>query len=179
MSRTFSSFSGRSRQLSGHSDLNPVLDSNLTNVLNATADALAPFGDMGLEQLSEVLQITNKYRETGELPGVIFEPKVGGRKTRSSTPKTAKASKAPKMTLEDALAKTRDLRSHSQYLDPAQIKSEVQALKVLSVADLKEIQKEILDATPGKNQPDRLASIEQRILSERESKLRNQEILDE
>ena len=135
-------------------------EGNLTKVIEATADALAPFENLGLEQLSEVLRMAERYRETGELPQSLFEAKRS-RKPRTTTPKAPKTPKPPKLSVEDALAKMEDLRARAQFFDLAHISGAVQTLDALSTATCRSSKSSSWGrAARKKSKPDRLKSIE-------------------
>ena len=134
-------------------------EGNLTKVIEATADALAPFENLGLEQLSEVLRTAQQYRETGELPQSLFEAKRS-RKPRTTTPKVPKTPKPPKLSVEDALAKMEDLRARAQFFDLAHISGAVQTLDALSAGDLQKLEEQFLGTAAPKEEQARSTEID-------------------
>jgi hypothetical protein len=64
------------------------------------------------------------------------------------------------MTINDPIAKLRELQENAEALDSTQIKAGVSALNVLTVGDLANVRKEILGSAVGKSKPERLESLE-------------------
>jgi len=142
------------------------------------ATALDPFKDLSIEQVADLLKVTQEYQHTGQIPDWVLARKPPASKARTSTPKTPKAPKPPKMTPDEALGKLRDLRSRSPDLEFEQITQELVGLGDLTVPQLKTVQKEFLGAISGKNKPDLLAALKREIFSYREIRLRSKGILD-
>jgi hypothetical protein len=158
--------------------LNATADKSVTSSLEAIATALDPFKDLSIEQVADLLKVTQEYRHTGQIPDWVLARKPPASKARTSTPKTPKAPKPPKMTPDEALGKLRDLRSRSPDLEFEQITQELVELESLTKDELKVVQKEFLGAISGKNKPDLLAAFKREIFSYRESRLRSKGILD-
>ncbi len=150
-------------------------DKSVTTNLEAMAGALAPFKDLTIEQLSDILKVAYEYRQTGQLPDWILSKKPAASRAKAST---TKPPKPPKMTPDEALAKLRNLQSQSPYMEPDRITQEVQSLKALNADDLKAVQREFLGAVTGKKKDDHLAAIERAMLSYRESQIRSKDILN-
>jgi len=155
--------------------INTAADKSVTTNLEAMAAALAPFQDLTIEQLSEILKVAYEYCQTGQLPEWILAKKPAASRSKAAT---TKAPKLPKMTPDEALAKLRNLQSQSPYMEPDRITLEVQSLKALNANDLKVVQKEFLGAVIGKKKDDHLAAIERAVLSYRESQIRSKDILN-
>jgi hypothetical protein len=155
--------------------LNATADKSVTSSLEAMATALDPFKDLSIEQVADLLKVTQEYRHTGQIPDWVLARKPPASKARTSTPKTPKP---PKMTPVEALGKLRDLQSRSPDLEFEQITQELVELESLTKDELKVVQKEFLGAISGKNKPDLLAALKRAIFSDRESRLRSKGILD-
>ena len=108
--------------------INAGADKSVTANLESMADALAPFKELTVEQLADLLKVAQEYRQTGQLPDWILGKKPAATKAKASTPK---APKPPKMTPEEALAKLCDLQDRSPHLEPDRIKREVETLAAL------------------------------------------------
>jgi hypothetical protein len=158
--------------------LNATADKSVTSSLEAMATALDPFKDLSIEQVADLLKVTQEYRHTGQIPDWVLARKPPASKARTSAPKTPKAPKPPKMTPVEALGKLRDLQSRSPDLEFEQITQELVELESLTKDELKVVQKEFLGAISGKNKPDLLAALKREIFSDRENRLRSKEILD-
>jgi hypothetical protein len=159
--------------------LNATADKSVTSSLEAMATALDPFKDLSIEQVADLLKVTQEYRHTGQIPDWVLARKPPASKARTSTPKTSKkAPKPPKMTPAEALGKLRDLQSRSPDLEFEQITQELVELESLTKDELKVVQKEFLGAISGKNKADLLAALKREIFSDRESRLRSKGILD-
>jgi hypothetical protein len=139
--------------------------------LEKLAAALEPFKDQSVEDLGTLLASVHHYRQTGELPAAIFDPKPKRGPRKPSVPKP------PKMTFEEAIAKLRELQENAETLDSTQIKAGVSALKVLNVGDLTNVQKEFLGSAVGKTKPQKLESLENAILTFARSQQRAASIL--
>src|SRR5271157_2902649 len=84
--------------------LNATADKSVTSSLEAMATALDPFKDLSIEQVADLLKVTQEYRHTGQIPNWVLARKPPASKARTSTPKTPKkAPKPPKMTPAEAL----------------------------------------------------------------------------
>ncbi len=105
------------------------------------ATALDPFKDLSIEQVADLLKVTQEYRHTGQIPDWVLTRKPPASKPRTSTPKTPKAPKPPKMTPVEALGKLRDLQSRSPDLEFEQITQELVELESLRTDELKVVQK--------------------------------------
>ena len=138
------------------------------------AGALAPFKDLTVEQLADLLKVAHEYRQTGQLPDWILGKKPAAPRAKTSTPKTPKP---PKMTPEEALAKLRDLEIQSPHLEPDRIKQEVETLSALTAPQLKAVQEQFLGASRGKTKDERIAAIASRVYSLRESQHRSSGIM--
>jgi hypothetical protein len=158
--------------------LNATADKSVTSSLEAMATALDPFKDLSIEQVADLLKVTQEYRHTGQIPDWVLARKPSASKARTPTPKTPKAPKPPKMTPDEALGKLRDLRSRSPDLEFEQITQELVGLGDLTVPQLKAVQKEFLGAISGKNKQDLLDALKREVFSYRESRLRSKGILD-
>ena len=158
--------------------LNATADKSVTSSLEAMATALDPFKDLSIEQVADLLKVTQEYRHTGQIPDWVLARKPPASKARTSAPKTPKAPKPPKMTPVEALGKLRDLQSRSPDLEFEQITQELVELESLTKDELKVVQKEFLEAISGKNKPDLIAALKREIFSDRESRLRSKGILD-
>ena len=158
--------------------LNATADKSVTSSLEAMATALDPFKDLSIEQVADLLKVTQEYRHTGQTPDWVLARKPSASKARTPTPKTPKAPKPPKMTPDEALGKLRDLRSRSPDLKFEQITQELAGLGDLTVPQLKAVQKEFLGAISGKNKQDLLDALKREVFSYRESRLRSKGILD-
>ena len=150
-------------------------DKSVTTNLEAMASALAPFKDLTIEQLSDLLKVAHEYRQTGQLPDWILGKKPVAARVKASTPK---APKPPKMTPDEALAKLRDLKSRSPHMEPDQITQEVGILKALTAPQLKAVQEQFLGASRGKTKDDQIAAIASDVFSYRESQHRSTGILN-
>jgi len=139
------------------------------------ATALDPFKDLSIEQLADLLKVTQEYRHTGQVPDWVLARKPPASKARTSTPKPPKP---PKMTPAEAVDKLRNLQSRSPDLEVEQINQHLEGLGDLTVPQLKEVQKEFLGAISGKNKPDLLEALKREIFSYRESQLRAKGIFD-
>jgi hypothetical protein len=129
-------------------EINAAAEKSVTKGLEAMADALSPFKDLSIDQLSDLLRLAQEYRETGHIPEWVPGKKPTAPRERRSTPK---APKAPKMTRWEALARLEALRSQSQDLDTERITNEVRDLMRLSEKDLNAVQMEFLGAMSGRN----------------------------
>jgi len=158
--------------------LNATADKSVTSSLEAMATALDPFKDLSIEQVADLLKVTQEYRHTGQIPDWVLARKPPASKARTSTPKTPKTPKPPKMTPDEALGKLRDLQSRSPDLEFEQITQELVELESLTKDELKVVQKEFLGAISGENKPGLLAALKRAIFSYRESRLRSKGILD-
>ncbi len=147
-------------------------DKSVTSNLEAMSGALAPFKDLSIEQLSDLLKVAHEYRQTGQLPDWILGKKPAAPRAKTSTPKP------PKMTPDEALAKLLNLRSQSPHLEPDRISQEVETLKALTVPQLKALQKEFLGASSGKTKDEQIAAIASEVFSYRESQHRSMGILN-
>ena len=155
--------------------INAPADKSVTKGIEVMANALGPFKDLGVDQFCDLLRAAQEYRETGQLPDWVLVKKPGTPGARKSTPK---ATKAPKMTKAEALAKLEALLAQAQDLDSERIKNEVDTLNDLNGGDLKDVQKTFLGTAPsGGTKKDRLEAIKRRIFSNRQNKLRSEEIL--
>jgi hypothetical protein len=139
--------------------------------LENLAAALEPFKDQSVEDLGTMLSNVQHYRQTGELPEALFatRPARGGRK--------AAVPKPPKMTLEDAIAKLRELQENAERLDSTQIKAGVSALNVLTVGELTNVQNEFLGSVVGKTKAQKLESLENAITTFARSQHRTASIM--
>ena len=93
----------------------------MTSNLEAMSGASAPFKDLSIEQLSDLLKVAHEYRQTGQLPDWILGKKPAGQSQNVSP----KPPKPPKMTPDEALAKLLNLRGESPHLEPDRISQEV------------------------------------------------------
>jgi hypothetical protein len=125
--------------------------------LENLAAALEPFKDQSVEDLGTMLTNVQNYRQTGEVPEALFATKA----TRGA--RKPSASKPPKMTFEDAVARLRELQENAEMLDTSQIKAGVSALNVLKVDELTNVQKEFLGSAVGKTKLQKLESLENAI----------------
>jgi hypothetical protein len=150
-------------------------DKSVTSNLEAMSGALAPFKDLSIEQLSDLLKVAHEYRQSGQLPDWILGKKPAAPRAKTSTPKPPKP---PKMTPDEALAKLLNLRSESPHLEPDRISQEVETLKALTVPQLKALQKEFLGASSGKTKDEQIAAIASEVFSYRESRRRSMGILN-
>jgi hypothetical protein len=139
--------------------------------LEKLAAALEPFKDHSAEDLGTMLANVQHYRQTGELPEVLFAAKPARAARKPSVPKP------PKMTFEDAIAKLRELQENAETLDSTQIKAGVSALKVLTLGDLTTVQKEFLGSAVGKSKAQKLESLENAITTFARSQHRAASIL--
>jgi hypothetical protein len=139
--------------------------------LEKLAAALEPFKDQSVEDLGAMLANVQHYRQTGELPEVLFAAKSARAPRKPSVPKP------PKMTFADAIAKLRELQENAETLDSTQIKAGVSALNVLTVGDLTTVQKEFLGSAVGKSKAQKLESLENAITTFARSQHRAASIL--
>ncbi len=153
------------------------LNSTADKSLEAMTTALDPFKDLSIEQLADLLKMTQEYRQTGQIPDWVLARKPAASKPRSSATKAPKATKPPKMTPAEALEKLRDLQDRSSDFEVEQINQELEGLKVLTVSQLKEVHEAFLGAVRGKNKPDLLEGLKREVFSRRESRLRSKGIL--
>jgi hypothetical protein len=152
--------------------LNATADKSVATKLEELAAALEPFHAQTTESLSEALRAADHLRQTGQLPDWILAPKKPAR-TRTATPK------APKLTVDAAVAHLRDVLDRCAHLEAHEIAAEVQKLKALTIADLKKVQHEFLGATLGKKKDEQLAELQKRIDDVRESQARAQAIVNQ
>jgi hypothetical protein len=138
--------------------INASSQKNVSASLESLADGLDPFKEMSLDQLSELLRIAQEYRETGQIPDWAI-----GKKPKTPKLKESKPPKAPKLTLTDAVVRLRDLQHRSSSLEPAQVRSEMAFLSILTVNELKEVQREFLGGVMGSKKPQLLAALQKKI----------------
>ncbi|MGO8903678.1 MAG: hypothetical protein ACLQU5_35845 [Isosphaeraceae bacterium] len=130
------------------------------------------FKELSLEQLSELLKVTQEYRQTGQLPEWML-----GKKPRA--PKAGKAApKPPKMTPADAVARLEDLQHRALNLEPDEITREVHALEAMTANELKTVLRVFLGAVTGRKKGDYIHKLEEQILSYRQSLINAKEILE-
>jgi hypothetical protein len=147
------------------------INKSAETALEKLAAALEPFKDQSVEDLGTMLANIQHFRQTGELPEALFATKSARRARKPSAPKT------PKMTLEDAVARLRELQEKADTLDINQIKAGVSALNVLKVNELTNVQKEFLGSAVGKTKPQKLESLENAITTFARSQQRTASIL--
>jgi hypothetical protein len=119
------------------------------------AAALEPFEEMSTEQSTDLLRISDEYRQMGKLPEWVVNNTAGSAKRRAP-----KAPKDPKLTAADAVAKLKDIQQRCISMDPAQIAQEVQGLSVMTINELKNVQRDFLGVVIGKRKEDLLASLQ-------------------
>ena len=151
--------------------LNATADKSLTNSVEAMVSALDPFKDLGIEQLADLLKVTQEYRQTGQIPDWVLAMKPTPARTKPSAPRTPKAPRPPKPTPDEFLNKLRALQSRSPDLELEQINQELAGLDQLTKPQLEAVQKQFLGAVSGKNKKDLMAALKGEILSYRETQL--------
>ncbi|MDR3638932.1 MAG: hypothetical protein P4L84_34320 [Isosphaeraceae bacterium] len=151
------------------SGINASAGKNVTSSLEALAAALEPFAGMSTDELTELLRAAEEYRRTGVLPAWVSNGKA--------TPKAVKATKAPKLSPADAVAKLRDLQERPQSVDSAEIERAVEGLSGLTLKELQDVQRGFLGVTIGKTKNDALAALRKKIDDARASRERVQGIL--
>jgi len=132
------------------------------------ASAFEPFREMDVDRLVELLQILEQYRGR-EIPEWVFAQKAA--------PKKSRAPKAPKISVDEAVDKLRQLQQRARSMEPAAIEAEVMTLKPLTVTDLKKVQTEFLGGVVGKKKDELLAALVKKIEDVRASHDRSAEIL--
>ena len=143
--------------------------------IEAFAGALEPFAAWDIEQLAEWLTVAEVYHRTGELPP---PPEPARKKTSraggAGNPRLPKEPKPPRKTAAEVVAILRALQDREDA-DPSQVRTEIDAID-LTVAQIKEVQKEFLGVVVGKSKPDMLGAIRQRINEHHASRHRTQGI---
>ena len=152
--------------------INQTAQKSVTGGIEAVATALDPFREMSTEQLTELLQVADHYRQTGAIPEWVGSKMGGGPKSKGP-----KAPKVPKLSTDEAVAKLKDIQHRSHHMDPAQVAQEVQGLAGMTVGELKTVQKEFLGVTIGKKKEELLAAIQKKIDDYRASRDRVDGIL--
>ena len=107
-------------------------DKSLTASLESMAQALGPFQELSIDQLTELLRVAREYRATGALPDWILNKQPTAKKPRK--PPATSAPKPPKLTVEEAIAKLKDLQSRSHEFEPDWISQEVKNLERINGA---------------------------------------------
>jgi hypothetical protein len=133
------------------------MNKSTETALEKLAASLEPFKDQSVEELGTMLANVQHYRQTGQLPEVLFVAKPARAARKPSVPKPRKT------TFEEAVAKLRELQENAETLDSTQIKAGVSALNVLTVGDLANVQKEFLGSAVGKTKAQKLESLENAI----------------
>ncbi len=131
--------------------------------------ALEPFKDWDSGDLAEWLKGTQIHRDTGVFPD---PPKL-----KSGGSRAGMTPKPPKKTTAEVVESLRELQGRSGDIDPSRVKAEVDALNGMTVAQLKEVQKEFLSVVVGKTKPELLNAIRKRINDHRASRDRVDGIL--
>jgi ribosomal protein L39E len=152
--------------------INPSAQRNVAGGLEAVAAALEPFQEMSTDQLAELLRVAREYRQTGKIPEWVVNNTAGSAKKKAPKPP-----KAPKLTTADAVAKLKDIQQRCISMDPAQIAQEVQGLSVMTVNELKEVQRDFLGVIIGKKKEELLAALQKKIDDYRASRDRVDGIL--
>jgi hypothetical protein len=111
------------------------------------------------------------YLQTGDVPEALFTAKPPWAASKPSVPKP------PRMTINDPIAKLRELQENAEALDSTQIRAGVSALNVLTVGDLANVQKEFLGSAVGKSKVQKLESLENAIMNFARSQHRAASIL--
>ena len=78
--------------------LNSTADKSVTSSLEAMAIALNPFKDLSIEQLADLLKVTQEYRHTGQIPDWVLVRKTPASKAKTSTPQDSKGTQTPENT---------------------------------------------------------------------------------
>ena len=113
--------------------LNATADKSVTSSLEAMATALDPFKDLSIEQVADLLKVTQEYRHTGQIPDWVLARKPPASKARKSTPKTPKAPKPPKMTPDEAIGKLRDCEADRRTWSSSRSRKSLWDLESLTV----------------------------------------------
>lgn len=151
------------------SGINATAGKSVTSSLESLAAALEPFASMNTDELAELLRAAEEYRRTGVLPDWLSRGKIA--------PKAPKSPKPPKLSAADALAMLRDLQERADGLEPAEIERAVQGLNALTLAEIKNVQRDFLGAAVGKSKSDALAALRKKIDDAHASRARVQGIL--
>jgi hypothetical protein len=138
--------------------INQASQKSVTGSLEALAAALEPFKEMNADQLAELLKIASEYRQSGQLPDWVI-----GKQPKSPGSRATKSAKSPRISTAEVVAKLREIQQKSTQMEPSQINQEVQTFSSLSVAELKEVQKDFLGAPTGKTKIELLTAIQRKI----------------
>ncbi len=152
--------------------ISPSSQKSVSGTLEALADALEPFNGLSAEEFTELVKVAREYRESGQLPDWVM-----GKQPKAAKAVGSKPPKASAITPAEAVAKLRELQDRSSEWDPSQIAAEMQPLNNLTGPQLKEVQKEFLGVTIGKNKSEQLAALRKRIDDIRSSRGRVDGIL--
>ena len=131
---------------------------SLTMSVESLVKALDPFAKWDAEELANWLKIAQTYRDTGRVP----EPLSLGRGRKKETP-ASKTVKAAKKSTAEVVESLRTLQARPGGLNPEEVKAEIDTLETLTVAQLKEVQKEFLSVVIGKSKTELLAAIRKRV----------------
>ena len=136
--------------------------------LTQTVECLEPFKTQELAAFNQFLRLADEYVRTGVLPETV--------KTRK--PRASKAPKAAKLTVAEAAQLFRALneRATDPTLDYFTIDAEISKFNDLSIAQLKDLAKEVNRTVPPdrKKKPEIVAAFKQMIKDQKENYERHQ-----
>jgi hypothetical protein len=137
-------------------------------VLVQTVECLEPFKTQELAAFNQFLRVADEYVRTGVLPESV----------KTSKPRASRGPKTPKLTLAGAIQLFHDLneRATDPTLDSFTIDAEISKFNDLSIAQLKEVAKEINRTVPPhrKKKPEIVAAFKQMIKDQKENYERHQ-----
>jgi hypothetical protein len=137
-------------------------------VLAQSVECLEPFKTQELTAFNQFLRLADEYVRTGVLPESV----------KTSKPRASRGPKTPKLTVAEAAQLFRALneRATDPTLDSFTIDAEISKFNDLSIAQLKDLAKEVNRTVPPhrKKKPEIVAAFKQMIKDQKENYERNQ-----
>jgi hypothetical protein len=138
-------------------------------VLAQSVECLEPFKAQDLAAFNQFLRLADEYVRTGVLPESV----------RATKPRASKGPKTPKLTVAEAAQLFRALneRASDPTLDYFTIDAEISKFNDLSIAQLKDLAKDVNRTVPSnrKKKPEIVAAFKQMIKDQKENYERNQQ----